>query len=87
MPHTALASAFAASLLVLSSLAQAAPFIIRGSTTVANMIITPHLAEIEQDSGLTLDVIANGSGRGLADLDQGKVESSLINLQRLADTA
>ena len=52
---------------------------ISGSTTVDNTIMTPYRGEIESKSGLQLDVIGNGSGRGVADLEAGKADVAMIS--------
>jgi phosphate transport system substrate-binding protein len=52
---------------------------LHGSTTVNNMILTPKKAEIEKASGQQLDVVANGSGRGIADLVAGKAQIAMIS--------
>jgi phosphate transport system substrate-binding protein len=62
-----------------SSAAFAAPFEIHGSTTVAANLMTPKKAEIEKASGVELLIVGNGSGRGLADLLEGKVQVAMIS--------
>ena len=52
---------------------------VSGSTTVASAIMQPHKAEIEERSGLTLDVVANGSSRGVADLVEGRSTIAMIS--------
>ncbi|MDJ0823135.1 MAG: substrate-binding domain-containing protein [Paracoccaceae bacterium] len=56
-----------------------APVSISGSTTVASAIMDPHRAAIEEGSGLSLDVIANGSSRGINDLVEGRSELAMIS--------
>ena len=86
MPHLRLATAFAA-LLALSSIAQASTIAIHGSTTVSGAVLTPHKADIEKASGETLDIVANGSGRGLADLFAGKADMAMISAPLAAEVA
>ncbi len=78
MPRLSLATVLAA-LLALGSIAQASTVAIHRSTTVTNAVLTPHKAEIEQASGETLDIVANGSGRGLADLAAGHADMAMIS--------
>jgi phosphate transport system substrate-binding protein len=73
-----LAIAFAG-LFALVSTAEAGTIAIHGSTTVSISILMPHKADIEQASGETLDIIGNGSGRGLADLVTGKADIAMIS--------
>jgi phosphate transport system substrate-binding protein len=62
-----------------SSAAYAAPLEIHGSTTVAGNLMTPKKAEIEKASGVELQIVGNGSGRGLADLVEGKAVLAMIS--------
>ena len=66
-------------LLSLGSIAQASTIAIHGSTTVSNAVLVPQKAQIEQASGQTLDIVSNGSGRGLADLAAGKADMAMIS--------
>jgi phosphate transport system substrate-binding protein len=66
-------------LLAFSPLAHAENIAIHGSTTVCGIVLTPHKADIEHISGQTLDIVCNGSGRGLADLVAGKAEIAAIS--------
>jgi phosphate transport system substrate-binding protein len=66
-------------LLMLGAVARAETVTIHGSTTVSNAILVPHKADIEQASGETLDIVGNGSGRGLADLAAGKADIAMIS--------
>ena len=52
---------------------------IHGSTTVSNNLLIPKKAEIEKASGIELQIVGNGSGRGLADLVEGKVKVAMIS--------
>jgi phosphate transport system substrate-binding protein len=59
--------------------ASAEPIFLNGSTTVINMLVAPHQAEIEAASGQKIVVIGNGSQRGLADLMAGKAQVAMIS--------
>jgi phosphate transport system substrate-binding protein len=76
-----------AALLALGSVAQGATIAIHGSTTVSNAVLVPHQADIEKASGETLDIVANGSGRGLADLLAGKTDMAMISAPLGAEAA
>ena len=52
---------------------------IHGSTTVFANIFEPHQKAIEQRSGHTLNVVSNGSGRGLQDLVGGRADFGMIS--------
>src|SRR5262249_39702049 len=49
-----------------------------GSTVSANLLL-PKKAEIEKAAGFELQIVGNGSGRGLADLIEGKVKVAMIS--------
>src|SRR5437879_5054286 len=59
--------------------ASAEQVVLHGSTTVANAIIAPHKAEIEQRSGQQLVITENGSQRGLVDLIAGRAQIAMIS--------
>jgi phosphate transport system substrate-binding protein len=61
------------------STAFAAPLEIHGSTTVSSNLLMPKKAEIEKAAGIELQIVANGSGRGLADLAEGKTTLAMIS--------
>lgn len=86
MLRLGLATAFAC-LLALGSIAQASTISIHGSTTVSNAVLVPHKADIERISGETMDIVANGSGRGLADLVTGKADMAMISAPLEAEVA
>src|SRR5437868_14812684 len=64
---------------VVASAAGAEPISLNGSTTVINMLVAPHQAEIEAASGQQIVTIGNGSQRGLADLMAGKAQIAMIS--------
>jgi len=52
---------------------------VHGSTTFVAALFDAHKADIEKESGLSLDVVGNGSGNGLADLAAGKADLAMIS--------
>jgi phosphate transport system substrate-binding protein len=56
----------------------AAELKVSGAAAVAGNIVMPNKAAIEQETGLTLTVTANGDGNGLMDLFSGKVDVAMI---------
>lgn len=59
---------------------------VHGSTTFSAAVFDEHRDVISKNSGLTLDVVDNGSGNGLADLAQGKADVAMLS-SRLEDAA
>lgn len=68
-----------AAALLLPAAATAAEITISGSTSVAAQLVQPHEAQIEAAAGVSLNIIANGSGRGLQDLAEGKAAVAMIS--------
>jgi phosphate transport system substrate-binding protein len=60
-------------------MAAAGQVTLHGSTTVNNAIMVPKKAEIEKASGQQLDIVGNGSGRGIVDLVEGKAQIAMIS--------
>ncbi len=52
---------------------------LHGSTTVSANLLIPKRAEIEKAAGVELQIVGNGSGRGLADLVAGTVTLAMIS--------
>src|SRR5262252_10714710 len=52
---------------------------IHGSTTVSANLLLPKKADFEKATGFELQIVGNGSGRGLADLIEGKVKVAMIS--------
>ena len=52
---------------------------VHGSTTVKAALVGPNQKDIEAKSGQTLEVVGNGSGRGLIDLAGGKADVAMIS--------
>jgi phosphate transport system substrate-binding protein len=72
--------AFILSLVIATThMAVAGQVTLHGSTTVNNAIMVPKKAEIEKASGQQLDIVGNGSGRGIVDLVEGKAQIAMIS--------
>src|SRR5690349_13274474 len=52
---------------------------VHGSTTVSNNLLLPKKADFEKATGFELQIVGNGSGRGLTDLIEGKVKLAMIS--------
>lgn len=63
----------------LISQAYAESLSIHGSTTVAGIVMMPHKDAIEKSSGVSLEIVANGSGNGVMDLVAGKAQMAMIS--------
>jgi phosphate transport system substrate-binding protein len=50
-----------------------------GSTTVINQVVQPQRAAVEKASGHTLEIAGIGSGKGLAELVEGKADIAMIS--------
>jgi phosphate transport system substrate-binding protein len=61
------------------SMARAEVVEVHGSTTVSGNLLTPKKAEIEKAAGVELQIVGNGSGRGLGDLIEGKAKLAMIS--------
>lgn len=48
-----------------------------GSNTVQQQLILPHRDAVQKASGHTLEIVSNGTGKGLADLGNGKCDASM----------
>ena len=77
MFHRAILGALCVAGLSLS--AHAGTVTVHGSTTVANAVLLPHKSAIEQSSGQNLEIVANGSSRGLTDVANGKSTLGMIS--------
>ncbi len=73
-----LLSAFAV-VLTVTQAAWAGQVSLHGSTTVMNTIIGPNKTEIERQSGQQLELVGNGSQRGIADLVAGRAQIAMIS--------
>lgn len=74
----ALSLALGVSILVAGG-SNAQPISLSGSTTVINNLIMPNKAAIEVASGQQIELVGNGSQRGLADLLAGKTQIAMIS--------
>lgn len=72
-----LSAVFAASLVAASS--HAAEVTVHGSTTVDSNLFKPHMAKVQELSGLNVKVVANGSSRGIKGIDSGKADVGMIS--------
>jgi phosphate transport system substrate-binding protein len=61
------------------STANAADLTLHGSTTVAANVFKPFQAKLESVTGLKLNVVGNGSSRGVAGLVSGKADIGMIS--------
>ena len=62
-----------------TSVANAETVEIHGSTTVSGNLLIPKKGDIEKAAGVDLQIVGNGSGRGLGDLIEGKVKLAMIS--------
>jgi phosphate transport system substrate-binding protein len=69
--------AAAAALLPLAAHAETVK--LAGATTVVNVVVTPHRAEVEKATGHTLEINGNATGRGLVDLSDGKADAAMVS--------
>ncbi len=69
----------AAALLCATSMSGAVAATVKlcGSNTVYQQLVMPFRAAVEKASGHTLEIVANGTGKGLADLGNGKCDASM----------
>jgi phosphate transport system substrate-binding protein len=73
-----IAGAVAMLLSALAAPAMAADLRVSGAATVANGIVLPHQAAIEQETGLKLLMVVNGDGNGLKDLYAGRSDVAMV---------
>lgn len=52
-----------------------------GSTTMINQVVQPNRAAVEKATGHALEIAGNGSGKGLAELAEGKADIAMISDQ------
>ena len=69
----------AAAFVLVSGAASAMDMTIHGSTTVNTNLFEPHGAALEQATGMKLNVVANGSSRGISGLDSGAANMGMIS--------
>jgi ABC-type phosphate transport system substrate-binding protein len=70
--------AFALLMLLVSSTTWAADVKVHGATTVADGLMNPQKAKIEQLAGVTLAILASSTEHGLADLVQGRADIAML---------
>lgn len=68
-----------AATVLIASTAAAIDLNVSGSTTVASAVMLPKEPQIEADAGLNIEIVANGSSRGIADLVNGDANVAMIS--------
>ena len=46
---------------------------LNGATTVIDRLVTPHKDAVEKKTGHKLEIVGNGTGKGLVDLHEGRI--------------
>ena len=52
---------------------------LNGATTVLDRVIAPHKDAVEKKTGYKLEVVGNGTGKGLVDLHEGRCDAALVS--------
>ena len=52
---------------------------LHGATTVVNVVVNPHREAVEKATGHKLEITGNATGKGLADLVDGKADASMCS--------
>lgn len=52
---------------------------LHGATTVQTVVVNPHRAAVEKATGHTLEIVGNATGKGLADLLEGKADLAMVS--------
>lgn len=50
---------------------------LQGATTVVNVLVNPNRDAVEKSTGHTLEIVGNGSGKGLVALAEGNADASM----------
>ena len=50
---------------------------LQGATTVVNVLVNPNREAVEKSTGHTLEIVGNGSGKGLVALSNGEADASM----------
>jgi phosphate transport system substrate-binding protein len=50
---------------------------LHGATTVMNVVVNPNRAAVEQQTGHTLEIVGNATGKGLVDLLDGNADAAM----------
>lgn len=58
---------------------QAETLVIHGSTTIYSNLFAPYKADLEKETAILLDVLANGSSRGIKGLDSGAAQVAMLS--------
>jgi phosphate transport system substrate-binding protein len=59
--------------------AQADTVKLAGATTVVNVVVNPHRADVEKATGHQLEINGNATGRGMVDLSEGKADAAMVS--------
>ncbi len=65
--------------LIFSAVAFADVVHLNGATTVIDRVITPYKDTVEKKTGHKLEIVGNGTGKGLVDLQEGRCDASLVS--------
>jgi phosphate transport system substrate-binding protein len=52
---------------------------LHGATTVMNVVVNPHREQVEKQTGFTLEVVGNATGKGLVDLVDGNSDAAMAS--------
>ncbi len=52
---------------------------LNGATTVIDRVITPFKDAVERKTGHKLEIVGNGTGKGLVDIHEGRCDASLVS--------
>ncbi len=67
------------STLVFSAFAFADEVRLNGATTVVDRVVAPHKSAVEKKTGHKLDIVGNGTGKGLVDLIEGRCDAAMVS--------
>jgi len=52
---------------------------LNGATTVIDRLVAPHKDAVEKKTGHKLEIVGNGTGKGLVDLHEGRCDAALVS--------
>jgi phosphate transport system substrate-binding protein len=52
---------------------------LHGATTVMNVVVNPHREQVEKQTGFTLEIVGNATGKGLVDLVDGNSDAAMAS--------
>jgi len=64
---------------VATALAYAEEVHLNGATTVIDRVIMPYKDAVEKKTGYKLELVGNGTGKGLVDVHEGRCDASLVS--------